>query len=357
MAASSIKSGAEPQIHFDHITTRSATVSWSFDPPLPRKTSVTFTLTTRLMSIPVAEITTHYKGPECSCIAENLFPNEKYVLRLICEWDGGDHTTTEVQFSTPDESDLHRASTQLTRAVTDGDVLATTKLLDTYGKELSLETRDKYGRTQLMVACHQGGHELVSILIEHGADISAKTPSGKTPLAFACSSGNLAAVQVLLKHDASVDKIDSAGTTPLMICCENMVASNSGMQILRALLAAGVSVNIEDQANMTALDRICITSGHVESAKVLVDAGARLVNKPDKRHTKTNLMMAALNGHVGLCRYLLENCHQDPNAKTELGGTARMFAESAGHQGVVELFDAIVWGSSHTTPSIRFQDS
>ena len=108
---------------------------------------------------------------------------------------------------------------------------------------------------------------------------------------------------------------------------------------------------------MTALDRLCITAGHVEAAKALIEFGARLINRVDKRHPKTNLMMAALNGHVGLCRFLIESCHQDANVKTELGGSARLFAEANGHSGVVELFDKIVWGStSNTAPTARLHD-
>ncbi|TPX39521.1 hypothetical protein SeLEV6574_g07153 [Synchytrium endobioticum] len=182
-----------PDLHLGPVTTRSATLEWSYPSdqsiphePIPSKDAIIFKLETRLASTSVSESVVHYQGQDMTCTAEGLFPQEGYIARLITEWvdppQNAQPSIVQLEFRTSDESELHRASAQLQRAVAENDSSKASMLLDRHGKELSLETRDKYGRTLLMSACQNGGPELVSALVEHGADVEAKTASGKTPL-------------------------------------------------------------------------------------------------------------------------------------------------------------------------------
>ncbi len=59
------------------------------------------------------------------------------------------------------------------------------------------------GFTPLMHAAYAGNVELVSFLLENGADPTARNSEGKTPLTFAQEKNNRQIVELLMKHTAS----------------------------------------------------------------------------------------------------------------------------------------------------------
>uniref|UniRef100_A0A8C3NLQ9 Uncharacterized protein n=1 Tax=Geospiza parvula TaxID=87175 RepID=A0A8C3NLQ9_GEOPR len=75
------------------------------------------------------------------------------------------------------------------------------------------------GYTPLHVASHYGNIKLVKFLLQHQADVNAKTKLGYTPLHQAAQQGHTDVVTLLLKHGASPNEIStvSNGTTPLAI--------------------------------------------------------------------------------------------------------------------------------------------
>ncbi len=59
-----------------------------------------------------------------------------------------------------DESFVGNAMTRLARAVAEGDSVAVNQLFQEHGKSLSVESRDKYGKTLLMVSsCFVNGRD------------------------------------------------------------------------------------------------------------------------------------------------------------------------------------------------------
>ena len=56
--------------------------------------------------------------------------------------------------------------------------------------------------TPLHEACHIGSQEIVELLINNGADISAMTFSEKEPIHFACESGNIQLIKYLIEKGA-----------------------------------------------------------------------------------------------------------------------------------------------------------
>uniref|UniRef100_A0A8C3NPI2 Uncharacterized protein n=1 Tax=Geospiza parvula TaxID=87175 RepID=A0A8C3NPI2_GEOPR len=73
------------------------------------------------------------------------------------------------------------------------------------------------GYTPLHVASHYGNIKLVKFLLQHQADVNAKTKLGYTPLHQAAQQGHTDVVTLLLKHGASPNEISTNGTTPLAI--------------------------------------------------------------------------------------------------------------------------------------------
>ena len=102
-----------------------------------------------------------YEGDEPVVTITELKPLTTYMLKLRIALTSavshGTHpdlwskTYTEISFTTKDESILTKVTSQLVRAVFDADVAKVTTILNEYGKQLSMETRDKNNKTLLMV--------------------------------------------------------------------------------------------------------------------------------------------------------------------------------------------------------------
>lgn len=60
-----------------------------------------------------------------------------------------------------------------------------------------------------MAACSGGHADIVRILIDEGADISAIGEHGKTPLFYAALSGDYISAQLLIEAGADVHAMDS----------------------------------------------------------------------------------------------------------------------------------------------------
>ncbi|KAI8925470.1 ankyrin repeat-containing domain protein [Entophlyctis helioformis] len=291
-----------------------------------------------------------YQLSRAEAEALNFEPTTKYRFKLRIAFtstlnsgakDCWSKTYSEVEASTTDESVLVKVTAQLTRAVIEADSAKVGAILNEHGKQLSMETRDKNGKTLLMLACQSGSAEIVRMLLNAGASTSATTRSGKTALSIGVTYGSLRAAEALLQHDPELAKVcDVGGSTPLMWAAENASANlRYGVQMVELLLQYGVEVNQEDPRGQTAFDRLCATSGNVKAAQALILAGARIMHQVDKKHPMTSLMIAALNGHKDLVKELMEKCGADPTVQSEHGGTAKSFAETAGHRLIVNLIE------------------
>ncbi|MCA9130340.1 MAG: ankyrin repeat domain-containing protein [Planctomycetales bacterium] len=84
-------------------------------------------------------------------------------------------------------------------------------------KGADVNAADQFGRTALMVACALDfqPEDTVKVLLEHGADVSLKSPDGKTALDYAKQRGNTPIVERLLSAGAqSVQSLEENGARP-----------------------------------------------------------------------------------------------------------------------------------------------
>uniref|UniRef100_G1RQD4 Ankyrin-1 n=1 Tax=Nomascus leucogenys TaxID=61853 RepID=G1RQD4_NOMLE len=81
----------------------------------------------------------------------------------------------------------------------------------------SFSSAFQMGYTPLHVASHYGNIKLVKFLLQHRADVNAKTKLGYSPLHQAAQQGHTDIVTLLLKNGASPNEVSSDGTTPLAI--------------------------------------------------------------------------------------------------------------------------------------------
>ncbi|TMW62514.1 hypothetical protein Poli38472_005132 [Pythium oligandrum] len=104
-------------------------------------------------------------------------------------------TFKEYYYSQRDPATAPR-TTPLHTAVLNGELDRTKRLLATGKVEAS--AKDASGYTALHHACLLRRHDLVSILLTHGADVNVAASDGNTPLHKAAQGGDLRVVQVLV---------------------------------------------------------------------------------------------------------------------------------------------------------------
>ena len=142
--------------------------------------------------------------------------------------------------------------------------------------QITNEPRAQYrpvgGLTALLYAARDGCYECVDALIGAGADVNIPTPEGVTPLMLAIDNDRNDVAKLLLDRGANPNLWDWWGRTPLYLAVDRKAtlgagtggrgasggrggrgagarraagAGVSGMDIINALLAAGVDVNPE----------------------------------------------------------------------------------------------------------------
>ena len=147
----------------------------------------------------------------------------------------------------------------------------------------------------LVEASHAGSTDIVSLLLDKGADVNAQDADGYTALSIASRNGHTEVVKLLLDKGADVNVQDADGDTALIWASRN---------------------------------------GHTEVVKLLLDKGAD-INAKDK-YGDTALILASRKGHTEIVKVLL-NAGADINAKYNAGNTALILASEKGHTEIVEL--------------------
>lgn len=265
--------------------------------------------------------------------------------------------------------------TILMTAARTGNADVVRMLLDRGGEDVNAR-ESSYGETALMWAVSENHPAAAKLLIEHGADINARStkmnydqdrfglegvitvlPHGYwTPLMYAARQGSSAAARVLAESGASLDLTDPDGTSALILAI-----INSHFDTAALLLAKGADPNLADSTGMTPLYATVDvntlgevygrpaqhqTSGdisgldlmrlllkaHANPNALLKSAAlyrAHTPGEPALGAGATPLMRAAKNGDAAAMRLLLEN-GADPELASRNHTTALMMAAGQG---------------------------
>jgi ankyrin repeat protein len=165
----------------------------------------------------------------------------------------------------------------------EGGHLSLLNLLITTGKSaLEIGGGDGYfsGVTALHYLCDSfespcGGtatasSKMVSLLLDHGASISARSDSGATPLLCAVTRDRVDIVRLLLQarpQDPAINMVDRYALSPLA-----EAASHASPAVVKLLLDAGADV-LEVSQYGTALHCASTSSCYNQSMRLLIDAG------------------------------------------------------------------------------------
>ena len=167
------------------------------------------------------------------------------------------------------------------------------------------------GETPVMTCAGTGSAEAVRMLIARGADVNAKEPTqNQTALMWAAAERHADVMKLLIEHKADLQARTKKGFSAL-----HFSAREGDVDSARLLLAAGVDINIRSQPAAPAGGG----RGGGPSYEASVSVGS------------TPLLVATMRAHVPFALFLLEQ-GADPNA-SDAGMTALHWAAGTWESG------------------------
>nr|XP_012134968.1 PREDICTED: transient receptor potential channel pyrexia-like [Megachile rotundata] len=218
------------------------------------------------------------------------------------------------------------------------------ELLDLFYKNgADINAVDKIGRSPLFHAAHRGDSEVVTWLLEHGAntdvrvgidtcfkilpssnvsqyfDIGRDLPTpecwGRTALHQAVKNNHSEVVRILVKAGSNTNAQDERGITPLLLAGSTVTQEDSNemskfVRIVECLVDGKASTNaVHPDTGTTAL-HYAASLGSPSATKILLDAGAWPLYRC-KSTGSTPLHLAASMGSLETLSLLLENTPPD----------------------------------------------
>ncbi len=183
---------------------------------------------------------------------------------------------------------------------------------------------DQWGATPLAGAAQRGQVEVITFLLDNGADPNEVPPDGQSPLMNAAGAGKRDAVRLLLDKGAD-PKYRLNEFTALMASLWH-----PDPEVVRMLLAAGADASLTGSTGSNILHRLAQTPNvPVEIARLLVEAGA----DPTKKNADgyTPLLLACERGSTGLVNYFASKGADATIAGGALGATGLHAAAAKGY--------------------------
>lgn len=134
--------------------------------------------------------------------------------------------------------------------------------------------------------------------------IQSRDYLGTTPLLTAIGFDNLELVRFLLDRGADPNVAVDDGYTCLLTAVES--DADASVDIVAALMAAGADIHQTGTNGWTPL-HMAAACGHVEKARRLIDAGAKVNHRTEIDGQETPLMAAAFTGRPETVQLLLDH--------------------------------------------------
>ncbi|XP_033361933.1 protein TANC2-like isoform X2 [Bombus vosnesenskii] len=193
----------------------------------------------------------------------------------------------------------------------------------------------------LCMYAHEGSVEMVSLLLEFGADVELTNSQGCTALSLAAARGHCDVVRRLAAAGASLGHTDMAGQCPLV-----HAARYGRLSVVGYLLACDwvIPTNVSEIEGSQEIGReeaaqqavvAAAAQGHESIVEYLLDMAEVIVDRPDTLIGETALTIAAANGSTITVSALLAR-GASPTAVNAKGLSPLMLAAREGHWGTAE---------------------
>jgi hypothetical protein len=199
---------------------------------------------------------------------------------------------------------------------------------DRHGRSMSSMRPEKPEAVPLYYAAMLGFLDLAEHLIaEHPEHVNAKGGYEVILMHVAASYGHADILSLLLEHGADVDDRGES-QTPL-----HRASRYAKLEAGRFLLDRGADINARNNGGWTPLFAAAL-NGYVEFAQMLLERGAKINDRDASGDTPLHL--AVYMGNIQAVRFLLEH-GADVNARDKSGETPSQLESVLGHPEIVEL--------------------
>ena len=194
--------------------------------------------------------------------------------------------------------------------------------LDTESKNQLINQKNNQGETALFLAAQNRQQDVVSILIQNGADITIPDMYGDTPIHCAASSEQLEVLMILLRAvpgSPLINQQNSMGETPL-----SKITKYRQYKAVNTLLEKGADVTISDKDGNTPLHNVVINIYRVDieislqTIKILLAKDKWSQSQHKNNHNKTALDIAVNQNRYKIVNYFLNNTLIDVSETTVL---------------------------------------
>jgi len=191
------------------------------------------------------------------------------IAGILPEWNMGDTDTTSRLRAQPEHRSRWRAAVlvagalafacatawpqaetnpnlnaQLLVAARNNDVAAVEHAL---AQGAAPNSRNRLGKSALLMACEKGQSELAATLLRAGADVNQASLEGVTPLMAASYGGHAAIARDLLRAGARTDGLDRMHKNAWIYA-----AAQGHAEVVMLLLDAGVAIDEPGEHQLTA---------------------------------------------------------------------------------------------------------
>ncbi len=216
----------------------------------------------------------------------------------------------------------------------------------------------KHQATPLHWAAESDQAEAAELLLNHGADKTARTDGGWTPLHSAAAKGSTNVIALLLKRRVTVNAISQSGT-PLDLAKSykqpeaaamlqtrrgregrevsiHMAAAKGDAIAVQAFLRRGVKVNMPGPLHKSTPLHWAAGAGKVNTMEVLISLGADVEAVSDSNATP--LHQAVLRNRLEAVKLLIRS-NADLNSQNKSGHTPLDYATANGWTELVTLLE------------------
>jgi len=179
-------------------------------------------------------------------------------------------------------------------------------------KKNEYDAVDQFGRSLLMQAIKNDFTEIIDTLLENTSDLDQSDEKGETALFYAIRYKNIDCLEKLISKDVSINHKNADGVTALWYA-----AQKNDPRYARILINAGISLDDQDQTYILSPIMVAIKNQHLETMKVLYEAGADLTLESEEGDVKALLehyVIPNLKGH-GRKAYVIQEVIRRMKAK------------------------------------------
>jgi len=162
-----------------------------------------------------------------------------------------------------------------------------------------VEQPNSNGLKPLHQAIVMDSHNIASLLLQHGADVNAKTTTDEwSPLHYAALNGNYVTAQICVSHGAIINARTKDGYTALHKACQS-----GNIETVELLLDNGADIEARDDWGWRPIHKSA-SNGHEVVLKTLLERGANIIART--RDGQSVQACAARGGHHALMEFIRE---------------------------------------------------